>query len=211
MVAKCNDVACTSTPTITRVDSAGDVGSYSSIATTSLAIARRPVISYYDATGGDLKLVLCGNEACSSGNSILRIISFGNHGKYTSIAIGVYGNPIISYYDDTNDDLLVMHCTNQSCSNREITLVESSGQTGQYTSIGIGKDGLPVIAYRRITSGALKLAHCSNVGCTASTPGLWWTTHLMSAGILTWPSGGRPSCDQLQGQRQFRLEGGALH
>ena len=81
MVAKCNDVACTSTPTITRVDSAGDVGSYSSIATTSLAIARRPVISYYDATGGDLKLVLCGNEACSSGNSILRIISFGNHGK----------------------------------------------------------------------------------------------------------------------------------
>ena len=37
-------------------------------------------------------------------------------GEYNSIAIGADGNPIISYYDDTNNDLKVYSCGDEDCS-----------------------------------------------------------------------------------------------
>ena len=36
-------------------------------------------------------------------------------GWYSSITIGADGLPIISYFDDTNDDLKVARCSNAFC------------------------------------------------------------------------------------------------
>ena len=52
-VAKCLNPACTGTPTTTTLDSIGDVGYYTSI---TIGADANPVISYYDATNGDLKV-----------------------------------------------------------------------------------------------------------------------------------------------------------
>ena len=42
--------------------------------------------------------------------------SAGNVGLYTAIAIGTNGNPIIRYYDNTNDGLKRYRCGVRDCS-----------------------------------------------------------------------------------------------
>ena len=54
-VAACTTTDCTGTATITAVDSTGGVGTHTSIA---IGANGFPVISYYDATNGNLKVVL---------------------------------------------------------------------------------------------------------------------------------------------------------
>ena len=48
-------------PTITTVDSVGDVGYFTSIA---IGPDGFPVVSYCDSTNGNLKVVKCSNAAC---------------------------------------------------------------------------------------------------------------------------------------------------
>src|SRR5438874_1500046 len=96
--------------TITTVDSAGDVGYYTSIA----ILNGLPVISYYDNTNGDLKVVACGDETCNNGDTITTVDSGGDVGYYTSIAT-LNGAPVISYTDGTNGDLKVAACGNEFC------------------------------------------------------------------------------------------------
>jgi hypothetical protein len=105
-VLHCGNADCSSGNTATTVDSTGDVGSYTSI---TIGADSLPIISYYDSTNGDLKLLHCGNAACSSGNTAITVDSTGDVGSDSSITIGADGLPIISYYDRTNGDLKVAH------------------------------------------------------------------------------------------------------
>ncbi|MEX2008140.1 MAG: hypothetical protein WD850_01460, partial [Candidatus Spechtbacterales bacterium] len=98
---------------LTTVDSTGSVGLFTSIA---IGTDNFPVISYQDITNDDLKVVHCGNASCTSGNTLTTVDSTGSVGFYTSIAIGTDNFPVISYWDNTNDDLKVVHCGNASCS-----------------------------------------------------------------------------------------------
>ena len=52
-IARCDDVACT-TALVTTVDSTADVGIDSSIA---IGTDARGLVSYYDQTNGDLKVI----------------------------------------------------------------------------------------------------------------------------------------------------------
>ena len=89
----------------------------------------------------------------------------GNVGLYTSVTVGTDGLALISYYDATNGDLKVAHCSNSTCTSATLTTVDSAGNVGQYSSIAIGTDGLALISYYDATNGDLKLAHCSNLFC----------------------------------------------
>ena len=114
-VAACKNPTCSGSTEPDRstnsiIDSTDDVGSYTSI---TIGTNGDPLISYWDASNGRLKVAACKNPTCSgstepdrSTNSI--IDSTGNVGAFTSIAIGVNGNPIISYFDLTNGDLKVV-------------------------------------------------------------------------------------------------------
>jgi hypothetical protein len=98
--------------TTTTVDSASYVGYYTSLTIGSDGL---PVVSYSDGTYGDLKVLHCGNTACTSDNISTTVDSAGRVGYYTSLTIGADELPVVSYYDATNGDLKVLHCANAFC------------------------------------------------------------------------------------------------
>ena len=60
-----------------------------------------PVVSYYDATNGSLKVAKCVNAECTGTATITTVDSAGVVGQYTAIAIGTDSLPVMSYYDAT--------------------------------------------------------------------------------------------------------------
>jgi hypothetical protein len=173
-VAHCSNAACTSA-TITTLDSTGDVGQYSALAIGSDGLA---TISYYDVTNSNLKVAHCSNTICTSA-TVTTLDSTGDVGALSSMAVGrgglADGLPLISYYDATNSDLKVAHCSNTACTSSTITTVDADGVFAEETATAIGTDGRAIIGYggrRNAAAGGgsiLKVAHCSDAACTSAT------------------------------------------
>ncbi len=83
----------------------------------------------------------------------------------TAVVIGTNGNPIISYYDNTNDDLKVAACNNPTCTTSTNSVLDSGGNVGYDPSITVGANGNPVISYWDSSNNDLKVATCSNPTC----------------------------------------------
>jgi hypothetical protein len=165
-VAKCGNAACNAGNTLTTVDDPVNVvGDHSSIA---VPADGRPVIAYRDVTGGDLRIMKCGNAACTSGNVTNVIDNAFFVGQFTSIAIGADGLPVVSYYHDIGR-LKVAKCRDAACTpaTNVVSIVDSPLNTsvGRYTSLAVPADGLPIISYHDLSNGALKIAKCGNVAC----------------------------------------------
>ena len=73
-------------------------------------------------------------------------------GKYSSIVIGTDGEPVISYYDETNGNL--KYAARSGSAWTAETLVDY-GNVGQYTSLAIDGLGRKSISYYDYTHGAL--------------------------------------------------------
>jgi len=101
-------------------------------------------------------------------------------GKWSSIAIGTDGNPVISYYDATATSLKVAHCNDPACNSSSKTVVDNAGNVGRFSSIAIGKDGFPVISYHHVGvpippppgNLGLKFVRCTSIACTTHAPAL---------------------------------------
>jgi len=168
-VVACGNPLCTpAISTVTTVDSTGDVGSYASLTIGSDGF---PVIAYRDSTNGNLKIVKCGNAACSSGNTFTNVTT---DGFYPSITINTDGFPIISYYGwvgGVNFYLKIVKCGNAACSSGNTqTDIENEGlfnTTGTRSSIAIGIDGLPVVAYYDPMHAFPNFLKCGNAACSS--------------------------------------------
>jgi hypothetical protein len=113
-VLHCNDPNCGGgDENIASPDTGGVVGVESSLA---LDGAGNPVVSYQDRDNGDLKVLHCSDPDCIwIGNSITSPDTGGWVGTHTSLTLDALGNPVVTYYDATGQDLKVLHCKEANC------------------------------------------------------------------------------------------------
>ena len=167
-VAKCGNADCSTGNIITAVDTAGDVGTVTSIAVPADGL---PVISYQDDNfgSGGLKVAKCGNEACSTGNTLTIVDSAVLIGYGTSIAIGADGLPVISYINNATRDLKVAKCGNAACSTgNTLTIFYVAGaDVGWHISMVVPADGLPIISYLDGPNWDLKVTKCGDTACSS--------------------------------------------
>jgi hypothetical protein len=95
-----------------------------------------------------------------SGNNLQEI--------YPDIALDSNGYPVIVYFDNTNADLVLVHCNDKECKggDESVSTVDSSGSTGYDPSIQLDNNGYPMIAYYYSSGADLKYVHCNDVNCT---------------------------------------------
>ena len=190
-VMHCNDPNCAGgDESIASPDTVGNVGYYTSL---ELDAAGNPVVSYYDQTNGNLKLLHCYTPTCATGGTIERVDVIGVVGTHNSLALDALGLPVISYHDVTNGDLKVVHCDIASCADGQISYsLDTTGIVGEYTSLVLDASGNPVVSYLDRTNGDLKLLHCYTPDCATGgtveraavpgTVGLWTSLALDAAG-----------------------------
>jgi hypothetical protein len=153
---------------IITLDSAGDVGAF-----TSLALDRfgAPVVSYLDSTNSDLKVARCLTPSCS----IVSVNALDTPrigiGGYTSLALDAPGRPVVSAFlgdlDRAVGALRVDRCTDRRCSGPASKATpDAQGFTGLGTSIALDGSGNPVVSYV-LVGGSLRLLHCGNPTCTS--------------------------------------------
>jgi hypothetical protein len=164
-VLHCGNSTCSTGNTIATPDSTGTVGQYTSI---TVDKNNFPVVSFYDVTAGVLKVLHCGNSACSAGNSIVKPDLSSSNGVQSSIKLNASGNPVIAYFDFTHSSLKMLICGNANCSaGNTITTIDSSGDVGRYPSMVLDSNGNPAVSYLDAANGKLKILRCGNAFCTA--------------------------------------------
>jgi hypothetical protein len=128
-------------------------------ADSSIAVRRdgRPILAIYvGPPGDDLVAADCADASCivSTFNTLDAV---GDVGSHPSIALAPSGNPVISYYDETNRDLKLAECADEGCAKVAILRLDADDNVGQYNSVGIGPDGKAVVSYYDQTNRDLKL------------------------------------------------------
>jgi hypothetical protein len=169
--------------TCETIDHTGNVGQYSSI--TINPLTKQPIISYYDATSGALKLAYRGIYSYWTIKTIHEPILV-SAGKYSSVKRGSPSNINISYYVENytpgaNDGLWYAKYVGGgtgTCDDPDYdcVLVDSGDRRGKYTSLALDSTDRPHIAYYDQANDALKYAHYD---------GGWlqrWITGVVSAG-----------------------------
>ncbi len=185
-VAICANPTCTAS-TITSVDvGPNDAGMFTSLQLDSSGF---PVIAYYDATTDSVNLARCHDTTC--GSATLIVVDSSSFVGFDGISLQLdsSGNPVMSYYDLTNNRLMLAHCTNAICTGVVINVVDDLGNVGQYSSMKLD-GGLPVISYYDATNGDLKLASCLDPNCVSvdiqvldSTGDVGWDTSLQLGSV----------------------------
>jgi hypothetical protein len=137
----------------------GGIGLYTSI----IYARNKAQISYYNAYRGDLMyaVVTRNNDGDFNFSSdVVRHITGEKVGKFTSIDVDNNGNPYISYFNETNDDLLYAYTSD---SGWKFSDVATDGRTGFFTSLAINRsNNRPYISYFDYTRGSMRLASLSS-------------------------------------------------
>ena len=145
-----------------------DVGEHTSVA---IGINGNPVISYFDSTNFAVSVATCNDPACLLHPTVRSVGTGADSGRFNSIVTTSTGNPTITYFDRTNEDLKVASCDHPTCASVTVNVLDLSPQVGGYTSVILGVDAKPVVSYYDRTNGIVKVTVCGNTTCDTYRPG----------------------------------------
>ena len=194
-ILRCGNPTCTGGNSITSPDTVGNVGLRPALKVDALD---RPVVVYDDistATTRKLKLLRCGDNACSSGNTIVTVVTIGvleSLGRH-ALTLDSLGRPVIAYAEALpSARLQLLHCGDATCTSGNTTNQIDIG--GGLISLVLDGVGNPVIAYGK--GNDLMVAHCGNVNCSGAVTPVNVTNFSNSADSAWYPSlqlqGGNP-------------------
>jgi hypothetical protein len=147
------------------IESSNDVGSDLDLA---LRADDRPVVAYYSATLGNLKLYSCSNRACTSG--VARTPdSAGDVGRGPALALRSDGRPVIAYQDFTNLALKLYVCADVECSSGTRVTLDESVDVMARIALVIRGDGRPLIGYGESTGSNARVFDCVDAACSSGT------------------------------------------
>ena len=165
---RCGNASCTFGNTFRNLGGGGNTDNFGLYTSIALNSANIPYIAYWDAYNTDVKLLVCGNATCGSGNDYRT--PWDGPGQWLSVAMDSSDYAVVSMYQSNlqNSDLALLRCTSAGCGsdNRTLTKVESDGVVGEYSSLALDSNGNPVISYRH-SSGQLRLVNCGNATCSS--------------------------------------------
>jgi hypothetical protein len=165
-VIKCGNAACSTGNVITTVDDPRPFQAGEGIAI-AIGADGFPVLAYKEITRSRLRVVKCGNQACTAGN-VLSIVDDANGmtAAYLSLVIGMDGLPTISTQIPRSGVLRVVKCGNPACSAGNVsTAVDGSDQiVGFYNQMSIGRDGVAVIGHVAM-GGTFRVTKCGSQSC----------------------------------------------
>ena len=90
-------------------------------------------------------------------------------GRFSAMAIGADGLPVIAYRDHTAGAVKVAKCHNAACSGSSTinTVADEAADVAEYISLAIGNDGLPVISHRNVSQQSVLVTKCGNADCSS--------------------------------------------
>ena len=170
-ILHCNDPNCAGgDEAIESPDTADQVGWFTSLALDSDGF---PVVSYFDSSNGDLKLLHCNDPNCAGGDESITSPDTGNIALGTSLALDSQGYPVVSYRDfDTG--MKILHCNDANCSgdDESITIPAEINGVVFDPSLTLDGNGFPVVSFTsdRVpeTLNSLMLLHCNDPDCAGN-------------------------------------------
>ena len=144
--------------TFSTVNSTNDMGQYSSIAAgndTSVDNGQTVYISYYDATSGDLKLTSSTNSG--SPFSVSTVVSSGDVGQFSSIAIVDPTTVFISYFEDapitSSNKLRMVRSADYGVTFVDPATVDTYQTVGEHNDISLAGTTNVFVSYLDNTAG----------------------------------------------------------
>lgn len=131
-----------------------------------------PVVAYWDQASKALKLLACTNPDCSGDQQATTVatrVALGSDD--VALTLDAEGHPIIGYYDDDNDTIEIVRCSDPTCTgaterNRPVGALGGGGEW--MMAMVLDADGFPVIAYSDGTDNRLELLRCRDAACASA-------------------------------------------
>ena len=155
---RCTDPGCTEGDTGYRT-----IGTFVDSINMAIRDDSTAIISF--RAFNSLGVVVCDENSCMSGLTLHQLDTNVDVGDASSMSIRDNGYPIISYRDDTNENLKLYDCQDADCSSGIARTIDIAGDVGQYSAIAIRDNNHPIISYRDDTNQTLKVYSCRNPDC----------------------------------------------